>query len=405
MGNMLRRGINAYQQTMSDDSAMPPIGGTPPTGGTPLGGTPPGGKPPAGKKNAETARAEGLLKTNAPAVNESKIRRVAKFFILIGSEQAAKILNEFDAKQVEEISREIALIRGISPQEADAVLAEFMPILARASGLGGMSSGGVESARRILYTAYGPEKGEKLLNRNIPNSKENIFDFLEEFSPEQIVFLLKDESPAAAALVLARLSPKVTAQTLAKFPPALKPEILKRIARQNEIAPEVLESVAGALRERARHLGSSDLRDIPIDGMKTLAAILKQGDYAFGDKIVGELETENPDVGKVLKDSLYTLDDVLAVFDRPLAEKLRTMPDRDIAVLLIGRSDKFCEKILSNISAGRREIIREEREMLGGTSAVSKREYNEVAKDFLAWFRLAREKGSLIMTTDEDWVT
>jgi flagellar motor switch protein FliG len=399
MGNMLRQGIDAYKQVASGASARPP-------GGEKNAEKQP---PESSQKTVAGHRAEGLVKTApAPAAaKDSKIRRVAKFLILIGSDRAAKILNEFDEKQVEEISREIASIRGISPEEADAVLAEFKPILDGTNALGGMLSGGVEAARRILYAAYGPEKGEELLNRNIPDSKENIFDFLEEFNPEQIVFLLKDESPAAAALVLARLSPKISAQTLAKFPFALKPEILKRIARQNEIAPEVLKSVAVALRERARHLGSSDSRDIAVNGMETLAAILRQGDISFGDRIIGELETESPDIGRILKDSLCTFDDVLAVYDRQLAEKLGTMPDRDIAILLTGRNAEFCEKILSNISAGRRGIIREEMDMLGteAVGALSRWECDKVANDFLAWFRLAREKGSLIMTTDEDWVT
>jgi flagellar motor switch protein FliG len=136
-----------------------------------------------------------------------------------------------------------------------------------------------------------------------------VFDFLEEFEPEQIVFLLKDEGPAAAALVLARLSPKATAEALGKFPPALKPEILRRIARQNEVAPEIMERVAGAIRDKSRFLGSGGSKDSAIDGMQTLAAILKEGDYSFGDRIINELELENPDIGKDLKDRLYTHDE------------------------------------------------------------------------------------------------
>jgi flagellar motor switch protein FliG len=346
--------------------------------------------------------AQGLLKTPPAQIapEDSKTRRVAKFLILVGSDQAAKILSELDPQQVEEISKEIASIRGISSEEAESVFAEFKSLFSLPAGYFGASSGGTEAARRILYAAYGPEKGEALLNKAVPDSKENIFDFLEEFSPEQLVFLLKDEGPAAAALVLARLPPKVTAETLIKFPPAFKPEILKRIAHQSEVAPDVLERVAETLRERSRQL-SGNAQDIAIDGMQTLAAILKQGDYSLGDRIINELETENPDIGKDLKEKLYTLDDVLAVFDRPLAEKLKSMTDKDIAILLKGRGQEFREKILSNVSAGRRDIIREEGEILG---AVPKRDCDAAAGEFIAWFRDAREKGELILTSDEDWV-
>jgi flagellar motor switch protein FliG len=380
MASIMRRGIDAYRQTMKQSPAQPetPVGGTPPTAGG----------------------AKGLLKeTVLPA--EPKVRRVAKFLILVGQEQAAKILGELDGDQIEEISREIASIKGVGPEEAEAILAEFKSLLVAPWKAGfGPSCGGVEAARRMLYAVYGPEKGEALLNKSVPESKENIFSFLEEFEPEQLVFLLKDESPAAAALVLARLSPKASAQTLGKFPPALKPDILMRIAHQSEVAPEVLERVAGAMREKARFLGSGS-KDIPIDGMQALAAILKQTDYSFGNRLMSELGTENPDIEQDLKSRLYTLDDVLAAYDRPLAEKIKAMKDRDVAMLLKGRSVAFREKILSNVSSGRRSVIREEYDVLG---EVSKRECDEAANNFLAWFRMARENGELMLVGDEEWV-
>ncbi|MDR0289601.1 MAG: flagellar motor switch protein FliG [Treponema sp.] len=380
MGNMLQQGISAYQQTMHPK--VPENAATE-------------------AKTPSEPKAQGLLKTTPVPVEDSKVRRVAKFLILVGSDQAAKILSELEPEQVEEISREIALIRGIDPEDAQAIFAEFKSLFALPVGYLGASSGGIEAARRILYAAYGPEKGEALLNKTVPDSKENIFGFLEEFSPEQVVFLLKDESPAMAALILARLPPKASADALMKFPAALKPEILKKIAHQSEVSPEVLERVAQGMRERARHLGSSS-QDIAIDGKQALAAILKQGDYSLGDRIINELETESPDIGKDLRDKLYTLDDVVAVFNRPLAEKLKTMTDKEIAILLKGRSAEFREKILSNVSSVRKDLIREEGEILG---AVPKRDCDTAANDFIAWFRKAREDGGLILSSDEDWVT
>ena len=393
MGNMLRRGLAAYQQTMSAS----PSSDQEESAGEP--------HKESGKNQTAQRKSSGLVKTTIVPSEDSKARRVAKFLILVGSEQAAKILGELESQQVEEISREIASIKGVVGEEAEAVLAEFKSLLSPSStapfGYTGASTGGVEAARRILYAVYGPEKGEALLNKAVPDTKENLFRFLEEFEPEQLVFLLKDESPAAAALVLARLPPKASAETLGKFPSALKPDILRRIARQSEVSPETLERVASAIREKARHLGSGGSKDVSIDGMQTLAAILKQGDYSFGDRIISELETEDPDIGKDLKDRLYTLDDVLGAFDRPLAEKLANMSEQDIAILLKGRSSEFCEKILSNVSARRRGFIREEGEIIG---PISKRDSDEAASEFLAWFRQARENGELPLTGDEDWV-
>jgi flagellar motor switch protein FliG len=336
--------------------------------------------------------------TKKVPILESKYRRVAKFLILIGSEQAAEILAELAPEQVNEISKEIALTKYIKPDEREQILAEFHTLFSKPYHFSGSSHGGVETARRILYAAKGPEKGEALLNKAVPDSKENLFSFLEEFSPEQLVMVFKGETAQTIALILSRLTPKLSAKTLSNLPPENKPEVLKRMAHQKEISPEVLEQISGALKEKVRHIGSG-VNDIQIDGMNTLAAILKQGDYSFGDRLINQLEKESPQIGKDLKEKLYTLDDVINTIDRPIQEKLSYMTERDIAILLKGRKQEFSEKILSCVSAGRRKLIREESEIMG---PVPVRDCEAVAGEFLSWFRTARENGDIILYSDED---
>ncbi|MDR0450046.1 MAG: flagellar motor switch protein FliG, partial [Treponema sp.] len=304
----------------------------------------------------------GLLKTPEetkcplPPENregDSKYRRVAKFLILIGAEKAAGILSRLDEDQVEAVSREIAGIRAIPAEEGEGILREFRNLFSASYPHGGLSSGGVGEARRLLYAAFGPEKGEGILNRSVPSSRESPFGFLEELKPEQLALLLKNEAAPASALVLSRLSPKFAARVLANTPPERKLDIIRRIARMGESPPEVLERVAGALREKARAFADPGAETQELDGMKALADILKQGDYAFGDRILEELEGEDPDLGRNLKERLYTLEDVIRAEDKPLQEKLRAMTDRDIALLLKGKEPGFTGKILSNLSAQR----------------------------------------------------
>ena len=103
-------------------------------------------------------------------------------------------------------------------------------------------------------------------------------------------------------------------------------------------------------------------------------------------------------MARTLKDRLYTADDVCRAEDRPIAEKLETMPERDIALLIRGRPEPFTEKILSNISAGRRTLVRDEDKIMG---AVLKADADAALKNFLQWFRDKREKGELLFIDDE----
>jgi flagellar motor switch protein FliG len=411
-GGNLRRGIAAYKQTLrqpqaadtagvkSGPAAPPPAASGPAVSGSKAGMVdgflttkPPGG--------ALGKGFERLGKKPAAGEPESKYRRVAKFLILIGGEEAGRILSGLDAEQVEEIAKEIVSVRGITAGEAETVFEEFRGLLRSSCGYTGGASGGLEEARRLLYAAFGPVQGETFLRRTVPEAAGNPLDFLDNLSGEQVAFLLREEVPAAAALVLSRLSPKVSAAVLANTPPDRKLEIVKRIARAGQVSPEVLERVAGALREKARHIAeaAADGALTEVDGMNALTAILKHADNSFGERLLLELEEDDPAIGRDLKDRLYTLDDVVQADNRPIQAKLKTMDNRDIALLLKGRSPGFTDKILSNVSANRRTLIREEGEIMG---PVPKIEVEAAARDFLAWFRLGREEGKILLRTDED---
>jgi len=400
MGNLLKHGIDMYKQTINNDNILSDNSLSDEAQikqRAPSSATTAGNFLKTGNLQKNESKPPLLSK-----IQESKFKKVAKFLILIGSEQAAKILSELDTDQIKEITKEISLVKTISPEERDLIIAEFHALFVNAKlkpySLNGFPSGGIETARRILYAAKGAVKGEALLNKAVPDSKASPFTFLEEFSPEQLVMLFKNESNQTISLILLRLPAKLSADTLSNLPPERKADVLKRMAHQGEVMPEVLEQVSAAFKEKVRHI-SGGAKDVEINGIQTLAAILKQGEYSFGDRLLSELEDEDPKIGKELKEQLYTLDDVIITVDRPIQEKLKRMTDTEIAVLLKGRKDSFREKILSCVSEGRRKIILEEFEILG---PVPKRDCDAAAKDFLSWFRLAREHGNIILKSDKD---
>jgi flagellar motor switch protein FliG len=199
-------------------------------------------------------------------------------------------------------------------------------------------------------------------------------------------------------MVFSRLPPKQAASVLANLSPDLKLEIVKRIAHLRETSPEVMERAAAALRDKARHFGRDDtVRE--IDGKGVLAEILKHSEPSYGSRLLEELEENDPSLSREMKDRLYTLDDVCGAADRPLQEKLRIMEDREIVMLIRGRSMAFTQKILGNLSSARAKQIGEESEILG---PVPKIETEAAAREFLSWFRQSREEGRILMLSDED---
>ena len=341
---------------------------------------------------------QGLVKT--VAAKESKFRKVAKLLIVIGQKEASEILSKLDPEQIAAITKEIALIKTVSKEEGEAILQEFRNLFSEAlnyRGKLGQERGGLDVARELLHTAFGTEQGEKLLRRAVPEAIENPFQFLEDFTGEQISFLLKEETAPVLALVLSRLSPQKAAECIKCLPADRRLDVVKRLAKMGKTSPEVVEKVAEVLREKAHKMGKTETTE--VDGKAALAAILRYAEPSLGDEILEDLEDLNPDLSREIKEKLYTLDDVIRCEDRALQEKLRTMEDRDIALLLKGQKPEFIDKIKSNLSANRRSLIEEERELMG---PVPRKETEAVVQDFLAWFRRGREEGTILLADDQD---
>jgi flagellar motor switch protein FliG len=312
--------------------------------------------------------------------------------VLIGSEKAAGILANLDEDQVEKITREIATIGGVTPQEATALYAEFYRLLGGSYSISGDAPviyGGPDVAMGFLKTAFGEDKAQKILLRSVPDAGTTLgrkyFSFLENLDSSQINFLLNDESSATAALVLSRLDPTLAAKVLAASKNSeWKTDVAMRIARLNDVTPEVLQTVAESLRNKAEKASTgNEGGTLRVNGMEKLAAILNAGNLDTGEKIVESIAAQAPDLGEVLKEKLYTEELVVAGDDRKIADKLRTMDERSIVLLINNSSDAFRDKILSHISASRRALVREEESLIG---AVPKKEVEDIKRSFLNWF-------------------
>ena len=162
---------------------------------------------------AEILKEQGLVKVpvEEPAREgrDSVYRRVAKFLLLIGEDEAAKILPHLSEKQIEKIIPEIASIRSVEPEEASVILEEFQALLENAK-----QSGGPETAREMLTKAYGEDRANEMLKKAMPAQTKKPFEYLDDADVEKIGLLLKDENAGVQSLVLSHLAPQKAADVI-----------------------------------------------------------------------------------------------------------------------------------------------------------------------------------------------
>ncbi|MBQ0039840.1 MAG: flagellar motor switch protein FliG [Treponema sp.] len=336
----------------------------------------------------------GLIKVpGASNENESIYRRVAKFLVIVGIDEAAKILPHLTEEQTEKIIPEIATIQKITPEEKAAILNEFDGLLLKAR-----EEGGIETARTILSKAYGSVKAEEMLARSIQFQNGRPFDYLADADAERIKLLIEGESVGIQAIVLSQIEPQKSAKVINLMEVEDKKAIILRLAKMQPVAPEVMKEIDHSLHEKLLTQNTENSEN--LDGRGVLAQILKRMNPGAEHNILDVLSEQDPELGADLRKRLFTEEDVCGSDDRFIQNYLHDMENRDVAILIVKKSEEFREKILSNVSKNRRADILQDESMLG---TVTKYDSERITSQFYTVLRRAWEKGDLrVKGRDED---
>src|SRR5579872_3268895 len=152
------------------------------------------------------------------------LRKVAILLVMIGDEASSSILRELEEDEVQEISREIARVSTLTSEEAEGVLEEFYQMGVAHDYV---VKGGIEYARKVLITAFGPEAAKKMLDRLMKTlGNETLsFDALRKTDPQQLAKFIHSEHPQTIALILSHLNPSQAAGLLFSLPTELRADV------------------------------------------------------------------------------------------------------------------------------------------------------------------------------------
>lgn len=323
---------------------------------------------------------------------DSVYRRVAKFLLIIGVDEAAKILPHLTEEQTEKIIPEIASIRSVSPEETRQILEEFETLLKNAR-----EGGGIDTAREILKKAYGEKKAKELIDKSVPFPLEKPFEYLNDIDNERINLLLKEESVQVKALILSHLNPKKAASVINLMDSKEKSEVAFRLLKLEPVSPEVIKNLDEVLHKKV--LLQNSQRTNSLDGKKILAEILKKMSFSTENSILSKISTEEPSLANDLRERLFTVDDVVSSDDRFVQETLMMYSNYEIACLVYKREEKFTKKIFQCISQGRVSQVQEEFNI---NQTFLKSECDKIYSKFLNTLRNAFEEGKLFIKNRTD---
>ncbi len=359
------------------------------------GPAPSGPSGPGATADRNARSVAGLLKVGSDGTRAAKgVSKVARFLMAVGKDEAAAVLRHLSEAEVEAVLREITTISRLGAAEAAEILGEFgRERLKRRLE----PQGGAEVARQMLDRAFGIDVGRMIFERIAPRESGRAFEFLEDLEPQQLAVIAREESPAAIALIAAHLSPRSAAALIDRLPDDTRALVIRRIARMERVDTDVLARVEESLREKIRSHATADTEE--VDGMGALARILRTMGAAEGSEILRDLQSDEPEIFEQIQDRLFTIESLLLIDDQDLQKVLREFSDRDIALVLKGKTEEIRGRIIKNVSERRRIIIAEEYTHLG---PVPRRDVDVASRAFLEHLRRLEEEGEIVVRRETD---
>ncbi len=290
------------------------------------------------------------------------IRKAATLLLLMGEELSAVILREFSEIEVQQLAREIARIDALTSEQAESALEEFYQMsMAHDFAV----RGGLDYAKKMLTTAFGPDAGKKLVDRLVMmmGGEYAHLDALQKADPQQLARFIHNEHPQTIALVLSHLNSSAAAGLLYSLPPELRPEVALRMANLDQITPEIVNKIAKVIGEKLQVIGQFSRES--YGGVRAVSEIFNQLDAGATKDILDVIETQNPNLVETIRQLMFVFEDLLSIDVTQLKEILARVERKILTTALKGTSAKLKDHFFSTMSARAIDMMKEEIESMG----------------------------------------
>jgi flagellar motor switch protein FliG len=292
----------------------------------------------------------------------SGVRKAAMLLVLLGEEASAQLLKELSEDEVQMVSREVARLSTISTEEAESVLEEFYQLaMAREY----VARGGIDYARKVLMTAFGPETAKKLVDRLVKTMGNDTaaFDALQKADPQQLAKFIHSEHPQTIAFILSHLSASQAAALLISLPAQLRADVALRMAHLDQISPEIIHKIAAVIGQKLQALGEFSRES--YGGVRAVSEMFNRLDSGASKDILESIEKENSALADTIRHLMFVFEDMLLIDTNSLKEVLAKVDRKVLTLALKGTSEQVRSHFVQCLSQRGAEMLLEDMEAMG----------------------------------------
>jgi len=280
----------------------------------------------------------------------------------MGEGASSEVLKFLEEDEVQHLGREIAKLHAITSEQADGVLEEFYQMLVARDYV---MKGGIDFARKVLVTAFGPESAKKMLDRLMKTlgAESANFDALQKVDPQQLAKFIHAEHPQTVALILSHLGASQAAGLLSSLPQEMRADVALRMANLDQISPDIIAKIASVIGSKLKALG--DISRETYGGVNAVAEMFNRLDSNTSREILESIENTDANLVETIRQLMFVFEDLLLMDQNAIKELLQKVDRKILTMALKGTSEQLRNHILSSMSQGGAEMMREDMDALG----------------------------------------
>lgn len=287
--------------------------------------------------------------------------RAAAVLLGLGPEAAAAVFRLLDEGEVRRIAAGAKELKRGNPAVVGDSLKAFVDAM---RGVSGDIATGDDMLRTAAELALGSDIARRAFEgMATPPPPDEVLGPITEADPEALAMVLAREQAQTVALVLAAMTPDKAAAVMAHIPEGLRPQIVRRMATVESVAPEVLREVRAALTTELQAVVAEGMRH--VDGKGAALEVLRRASATQQQEIMAAIEKDDPQLASDLRTKLFTFDDFNRLTDRDIQTILKDADSAQLSMALKGAPEELRDKLLRNMSSRAAEMLKDDIAAMG----------------------------------------
>ncbi|MEO8099760.1 MAG: flagellar motor switch protein FliG [Acidobacteriota bacterium] len=324
------------------------------------------------------------------------LRKAAILLITLGEEAGAELMQQLSRSEVKRLSEEISHLDEVNGDQIEIVLREFYQ---RSTDARDATKGGMDFTQRMLNRALGVDSAKKLL-AEVAAPAAAAFAMLEPLvksDAAQVARSLIGEHPQTIALIVSHLPPAQAVSLLLALPVETRIEVALRMAKLEDIDPQVVSQIAQAVGER---FGKQEaVNREAYGGIRSVADLCNRLDPSISQEILQGIESSSPETADRVRKVMFVFDDVVKLDDMAMTEINSRVERKTVVLALKGTSDQIKEHFTKKMSSRAREMLLEDLDALG---PVKIKDVEEAQQEVIAVIRQLEQEGVISVRASSD---